>query len=128
MMNNYALNNPYLKNSVVTAPSEQLLIMLYDGAIKFVKLSIEATRNKDYDSAHKHNMRVQDIVTELMVTLNFDYPISKNLYALYDYFNFQLTEANVKKDIAPLEEVLSHLTELRQVWTEAAKKVKANVK
>ncbi|HEY8342274.1 MAG TPA: flagellar export chaperone FliS [Calditerricola sp.] len=113
----------YRQQVVQTATPAQLLIMLYEGAIRFTKQAIAATKEKRIQEAHEANLRVQDIVREWMVTLDPSYPISKNLMALYDYFLHLLIQANVKKDAAPLEELLGYLEELRDAWAQAAKQV-----
>lgn len=125
-MNQFAVRNPYMKNSVETASPAKLLLMLYDGAIKYTKLAIQAIEKKNIQDAHQYNIRVQDIFDELMVTLDFSYPISKQLYSLYEYMNYRLAEGNLRKDTAPLKEVLEFLTEYRAVWAEAALKEKTN--
>lgn len=113
----------YRQQVVQTATPAQLLLMLYDGAIRFTKQAIAATKEKRIQEAHEANLRVQDIVREWMVTLDPSYPIAKNLMALYDYFLHLLIQANVKKDAAPLEELLGYLEELRDAWAQAAKQV-----
>jgi flagellar protein FliS len=87
----------YLHNTVQQASPAQLLIMLYDGAIRFCKLANKDLLSSNYESANTHLIKSQDIVRELMCTLNMDYPISKELFDLYEYFVFLLIEANVKK-------------------------------
>ncbi|HEY8341839.1 MAG TPA: flagellar export chaperone FliS [Calditerricola sp.] len=113
----------YRQQVVQTATPAQLLLMLYDGAIRFTKQAIAATKEKRIQEAHEANLRVQDIVREWMVTLDPSYPIAQNLMALYDYFLHLLIQANVKKDPAPLEELLGYLEELRDAWAQAAKQV-----
>lgn len=122
-MNMYAqAYDQYKKTSVETLSPGKLLIMLYDGAIKNVKLAREAIREKDYNTSHTLLVKAQDIVTELMVTLNMEYDISKQLYSIYDYIYRRLVEANVGKDAAILDEVEGFLTELRDTWQEVVKK------
>jgi flagellar protein FliS len=65
------------------------------------------------------------VLLELMITLDQNIPISEHLTKLYDYFIDQLIEANVKKDAAPVDQVLTFLIELRDTWAEAAKKARA---
>lgn len=113
--------NPYKQTSVQTATPQQLLIMLYDGAIRFCKKAIQGLKDKQYDVANEAFIRAQAIVNELTVTLDRSFPISDELAALYEYFNRRLIEANVKKDEAPAEEILSYLTELKETWAQAAK-------
>jgi flagellar protein FliS len=113
--------NKYLEASVQTATPAQLLIMLYDGAIRFCKMGIEATKKGNYQDANKFLCKAQDIVQEFMITLDRKAEVSNGLMQLYEYFNFRLIEANTKKDIVPAEEVLAHLQELKEIWIQAAK-------
>ena len=110
----------YKQQMVQTASPEKLLLMLYDGAIKFLKQAIEAIENQDLAVAHEKILKVQDIITELMITVDTSVEVGKNLYLLYDYFLQRLIAANVKKENAYLEEVKSYLEELREVWQQAA--------
>ena len=117
------MNNPYAQyqnQNIATAPPEKLLIMLYDGAIKFLRQSLTALDSKKYDDFSYFISRTQDIISELMVTLNMDYEISKNLYQLYDYYMYRLIHGSVKKERDAIEEVLKSLEELREVWVQAA--------
>ncbi|MGO4692885.1 flagellar export chaperone FliS [Paenibacillus sp. FSL A5-0031] len=113
--------NKYLQNTVQTATPGQLLIMLYDGAIRFCRQGIEAIREQRYSDANTSLLRVQDIVSEFVITIDRSNPISENLLHLYEYFNMRLIEANMKKDVEPVEEVLSHLIDLKETWIQAAK-------
>jgi flagellar protein FliS len=117
--------NKYLENMVQTASPAQLLIMLYDGAIRFCKLGIEAIRRKDYSEANRCLCRVQDIINEFVVTLDRSSPVADGLLKLYDYMLRRLIQANVKKEIEPVEEVAGFLTELKETWVQAAKMVSA---
>jgi flagellar protein FliS len=111
----------YLHNTVQQASPAQLLIMLYDGAIRFCKLSNKELIEKNYELANTHLIKAQSIVRELMCTLNMDYPISKELYNLYEYFVHLLLEANIKKISEPVNEVITYLIELRETWIKASK-------
>jgi flagellar protein FliS len=110
----------YRENSLKTATPAQLLIMLFEGAIRFCKISIEAIHKQDHETAHRNLIKVQDIINEFIITLDKNAPMAGGLLQLYDYFIFRLTEANVKKETAPIEEVLGHLVELKQTWIQAA--------
>ncbi|MBX6395056.1 MAG: flagellar export chaperone FliS [Alicyclobacillaceae bacterium] len=110
----------YRATAVQTAGPDRLLLMLYDGLIQFLQGAREALIAKRWEDAHRHLVRSQDIVRELMVTLNRDYDISKSLMALYDYYHRRLVEANVKKQVEPVDEVLGHVRELREAWAQAA--------
>ncbi|WP_238403221.1 flagellar export chaperone FliS [Paenibacillus mesophilus] len=122
---NPSQQSKYLENTIMTAPKEQLLLLLYNVAIKACKGAKEAIVQKNYGQAHEHLLKAQEILLELMVTLDQNIPISEHLTKLYDYFIDQLIEANVKKDPAPVDLVLNFLVELRDTWAEAAKRARA---
>jgi len=107
----------------MTAPPEQLTLMLYNGAIRFINESIAAIHEKQVERSHNANIRTQNIIRELMATLDMQYDIAKQLMALYDYMEYRLQNANMKKDAEQLEEVKGLVTELRDTWAEAMKKV-----
>lgn len=120
--------NPYAqyqKNAINSADPAQLTLMLYNGAVKFTKQAISEMQASNIEKSNHYNLRAQDIITELMLTLNHDYEISKNLHSLYDYIKHRLIEANIKKDSEILHEALGLLEELRNTWAEALKKAKA---
>lgn len=119
-----AINNPYQQyqqQSVMTASPGELVVMLYNGCIRFIKQAMECIESKDLEGAHKAIIRAQDIILEFMTTLDMKYEISHNLLALYDYLHRRLVEANTKKDVVILEEVLTFVTELRDTWAEVVK-------
>lgn len=124
------INNPYQKyqnQSVQTATPERLLLMLFEGAIRFCKEAMIGVDQNNFQLANEKNIRVQNIINELIVTLDREKggEVAVNLLAIYNYMNQRLIEANLKKDKAILEEVLSHLTELHQAFNEAAQVVRA---
>jgi flagellar protein FliS len=116
----------YRKTSVETVAPEKLLLMLYDGAIKKIDNAKRAIDNKDVNMAHQEIIKVEDIIVELMSTLNMDYEISHSLFALYEYLYSQLVQANFKKDKAILTEVQGFLSELRDTWNDAIKNLKSS--
>jgi len=120
---NYAyanVQNIYKQNQVTTAPKKKLLIMLYDGAIKFLKLAVKAIEEKDNQEANTNIIKAQDIIMEFMTTLDFEAggEIAQGLYKLYDYMYRRLIDANIKKDVAAIEEVIKYLEELRDTWAQ----------
>ena len=117
--------NTYKQNSVNMASREQLLIMLVDGAVKYTKIARIAIEKKDIARAHKELIRVQDIFTELMVTLDRSAgDFTNNLYNIYDFIKGQLVQANIKKDVSIIDEVLPLIEEVRDMWHEVNKKSK----
>ena len=112
--------NQYRKTTVETMTPTKLLLMLYDGALNSLRSAAKAVDEKDMNIAHSQLIKVQDIVAELMSTLNMEYEISNQLYALYDYMFQRLVEANTAKDKAIIEEVYQFLSELRDTFAQAA--------
>lgn len=123
----YASNpyNAYKQNSVNMASKEQLLLMLVDGAVKYTKIARLAIEKKDIQRAHKELVRVQDIFTELIVTLDRNSGnFANDLLNLYDFIKSKLVEANLKKDVKIIDEVLPLIEEIRDMWHAVAKKAK----
>ncbi len=89
--------NKYLATAVQTATPAQLLIMLYDGAIRFCRLGIQGIKQRKFDDVNYNLCKAQEILRELAMTANPNMEISENLVKLYDYFVFRLIEANTKK-------------------------------
>ena len=114
----------YRNQQIMMASSEQLTLMLYDGAIRFLRASITAIEAKDMEKAHEMNMRTQEIVREFRGTLNMDIELSANWDQLYEFMEYRLVEGNMKKDKAMLQEVLDLLKEMRDTWAEAMKLAK----
>ncbi|MEB3198109.1 MAG: flagellar export chaperone FliS [Candidatus Sericytochromatia bacterium] len=119
------LSNPYTQyqeSNLETASQGKLLLMLYDGAIRFLLTSQFALEQQRWNDAHTANLRAQDIVTELMLCLNMETgEIANNLYRLYDYMNWRLVQSNIRRDVAGVREIISLLRELREAWVEVVK-------
>ncbi|MGE6577512.1 flagellar export chaperone FliS [Paenibacillus xylanexedens] len=111
----------YRQSSVQTSTPAQLVIMLYDGAIRFVKVGLEGLNNQDIEKANLNLGKAQTIISELMSTLDQSYDVSKNLFALYEYTNYLLIEANIRKSPEKAEEAIGYLTDLRETWIQASK-------
>jgi flagellar protein FliS len=113
--------NRYQQNQVATASREQILIMLYDGAIRFTRQAVFAIGNGDTSGKVTGIQKAMAIVTEFRNTLDHQVggDIAANLDALYDYMIRNLLQANMKNEVKPLEEVVGLLTDLRETWMEA---------
>jgi flagellar protein FliS len=121
--------NQYKQTQITTANQGKLIVMLYDGAIKFLNIALDNLNPKTYDIVNTNIIKAQDIVTELLLSLNMDEggEISQNLFNLYMYFKRQLLDANIKKDGEILEQVIKLLKELRDAWDQiSANEAKAD--
>lgn len=119
-----AIGNPYANyanTKIQTATPAQLTLMLYDGAIKFCNLAIEAVEIGNIEKAHLNIRKVEKIIEEFRATLNFKYPVAQDFENVYEYIARRLVEANIKKDKEILEEVNDHLRVLRDTWKEVMK-------
>jgi len=110
----------YKQTRVKTASQGQLIVMLYDEGLRQIKTAenqLIAGQPK-LDLAHNAIVKAQDIITELMVSLDFEKGghIAQNLFHLYMYFNQKLVDANLSKDISGLKEVHRLMSELRDAW------------
>ena len=120
-MNSYM--HKYQQNQIQTASKEQILIMLYDGAIRFVG---QARRTENHVDRPEPISRAMAIIVELSNTLDREIggEMAENLDALYHFMLHNLTQANLKKDVEPLEIVEKLLRDLRETWAEAIELVK----
>jgi flagellar secretion chaperone FliS len=109
----------YQSNQVTTATPADLTLMLYNGAIKFIKQTKNAIEEKNVAKAHEASLKVQNILYELMSTLNNDYDISKEFIKLYEYMLQRTIEANIHKDLTILNEVEDLFVQFRDTWKEA---------
>ena len=117
--------NSYKQNAVFMASKEQLLLMLVDGAVKYTKIARAAILDKNTQKAHRELVRVQDIFTELMVTLDQNAgQWAKDMYKVYDFVRYELSRANIRKDIQVIDSVLPVIEQIKDTWHEADKKSK----
>lgn len=116
-----SMRNPYAayeSNAVTTAAPGELTLMLYNGCLKFIKQAKRAIGEKDFEAKNLNIQKTQNIILELMVTLNMDIPVSKQMMQMYEYMNHRLIEANIKNDAALLDEVEEFIIEFRDTWKE----------
>ncbi|MDR1252075.1 MAG: flagellar export chaperone FliS [Treponema sp.] len=116
----------YRETRIKTAGQGQLIIMLYDEAIKQLDrglelLALNSSEKKDpsrIEQTGKAIMKTEEILTELMVSLDFDQggDISRNLFSLYTWFNRELLEANIKQDTERIRAVRNMIDDLRSAW------------
>ena len=132
MLNTSTASNPYSayrQTSVATATPEKLLLMLYDGAIRFLRQARLAMEQQDLESTNKWLGKLQDIFVELNTSLDLDQgEIALNLRKLYEFYQNEVIMANVEKNVDRLQPVEEFLKLFREMWAEAAKKSSQELK
>jgi flagellar protein FliS len=112
----------YRQNQVETAAPAQLVVLMYDGALKAVKKATVAMEKKDHVTANRELLRAQDIVLTLREGLDHAAgEVADNLDRLYDYLYSRLIQANLRKDPSALGEVTDVLAQLRPAWLQCAR-------
>ncbi|HOI89505.1 MAG TPA: flagellar export chaperone FliS [Candidatus Rifleibacterium sp.] len=124
MSNPYTQNTAYRKTQIETASPETLILMLYDGALRFMGQAEIAFEEKNIEQISNLLLRVQAIFAELMTALDKEKggEIAVNLERLYVFFLEKLGEANVKKDVKPMLEIKPLVQNLRNTWEQAMQK------
>lgn len=114
------LAQQYLRTQVESARPTQLVVMLYDGAIRFLTIAKEKMQAHEIEPKHIHILKAQKILSELLGSLDAENggEVAANLRRLYAYMLNRTMEANVYDRTEPLDEVISMLRELRASWAE----------
>ncbi len=112
----------YRRQQILTASPEMLTLMLYNGAIRFINEGIKFIGEEQKEKSNASLLRAQDVMIELMSSLNMEYEIANELYPLYDYIYRALIVGNLANNIEKLEEAKELILELRDTWNEAMKK------
>ena len=112
----------YRQSQVETASPAQLVVMLYDGAIRFLTIAREKMVSGEIELRHANLIKAQNIVAELLSSLNHREggEIADNLQRVYTYMHGQLVEANVNDKPEPIDDVLALLRDLRESWVAIA--------
>ena len=114
----------YKSVAVTTATPGQLVLMLFDGALRFLTAAersfAEEHPLRRNESIHNNIVRAQNIILELQHSLDMrvEGGFPQRMFALYDFMNFQLNQANIKKDVAPIQVVSELLGEIRDAWAQ----------
>jgi len=108
----------YQDTAIRTQSRGRLIVMLYDGAIKFLKLAIQELQAENYAAKGQYINRAQDVINELNAVLDMEAggEISQNLRKLYIFMGRHLSQANAKRDPQMIQEVVNLLEELNQSW------------
>lgn len=116
----------YREQSILTASPGDLVLMLYDGCLRQLRIARYALTPADngqpeMETASQALLKAQDIIGELMQGLDFHYDVAKHLFRVYEYINFQLIQANIRKDGKLIENLEDIMTELRVTWEQVLK-------
>ena len=120
----YAMNNAFQKyrqQGVLTANPVELVVMLYDGCIKQIKMGCIFIEDKELEQANNSLQKAQRIVMELINSLDLRYPIGNELLSLYEFMLNEISVGNSTKDVKALQEVAALLQELRESWVTLSK-------
>jgi flagellar protein FliS len=120
-LNPYASPQAYRESAVLTASPEQLVVMLYDGAGRFLRQAEAALSEGAVEHAHDRLKRGEAIIDELLATLDMDQgSIAERLQAIYIYCKRCLMEARRERDVTKVRLVVRLMAELREAWAEVA--------
>jgi flagellar protein FliS len=113
----------YRETQIKTASQGKLVVILYDGLLRFLDLALENLPIKKFDVVNTNIIRAQDILSELSMALNMNAgEISKKLLSIYSFLNMKLIEGNVQKAQEPIQFVRKMVYELRESWNKIANK------
>lgn len=125
-----AMANPYEKyrqQGVMMANPVELVVMLYDGCIKQLKLARIAINEKKYDSSNISLQKAEMIILELVNSLDLHFAIAKELMNIYDFVLRQIIEINVSKSESAIGGLIEILSSLREAWEQVQKANKSAV-
>ena len=111
----------YTQSAVLSASPEQLVVMLYDGAIRFLNQAQLAMQQEKKEIARERLLRAEDIINELNNSLDVESggEIADSLRSLYLWMKRQIMQSLIQQDPEPLSECLQQLLELREAWSSA---------
>ena len=122
-MTNNKASQQYAQTKIQTASGGDLVVMLYQGCIKFLRLAKKSMEEDNIHNTNEYLIRSQDIIMELLTTLDGEKggEVAQNLAALYEYMYRELIQANMKKDPERIDQVEGMMLELLEAWKEAVK-------
>jgi len=127
VMINSRPQDAYRRQDVLTAGPVDLIVMLYDGLKKNIVLGKRGILKNDVPGAHKHLMKAQLIVTELINSLDMNYQISDELLELYEFALKGLADANLHKNAEPLDPIIEMVDSIREAWKEISNQSRGQI-
>ena len=125
MANSY---QQYVKHDVMMANPMELVVMLYTGCIKKLRLGQMAIEKKDYEAANLNLQKAKDIVMELVMGLDLQYSIARDLLSIYDFVQSQISRINATKDAAMINSIIEIMSDLRESWIQIQKENKVTAR
>lgn len=121
----YDAQNAYRQVQTDTASKEQSVVLLFEGAVRFLHQARQAMQDKHYEEQSHHIGRVQRILNELTCSLDptHDEALTTSLRCCYTGMYNRLSEANIKDDVAALDEVTNLMSNFAQAWRQALESV-----
>lgn len=111
----------YRQQGIMTASPVDLVVMLYDECIKQLRLADTALGKKNYSDANTSLKRSQDILVELINSLDFKFEIAKNLMNIYEFMIREIVDINIRKDASGIKPIVELLESLREAWAQIRK-------
>ena len=121
MANSY---QQYMRHDVMMATPMELVVMLYSGCIKRLRLGQMAISKQDHEAANKNLQKAQDIIMELIMGLDLQYDIARDLMAIYEFVHRQIIRINASKDASMIDSIVDIMSELRDTWVQVQKENK----
>jgi flagellar protein FliS len=124
------MKNPqeaYLRQRILTASPIELIVMLYDGLRKEIKLAERSIGKVKPEDAHKHLIKAQSIVTELLNSLDTSIELSEELFDIYEFLLMHLELANRQKDATELNDLVEIVDNLKDAWMQVAESQKGQM-
>lgn len=117
------IGQSYLETKILTASPEQLVVIMYEEAIKALQIARREIESNNFDTANQQLYKAQLIIGELMGSLDFEYKeMAESLLNLYRAVYDEIVQANIKKDINKINDLIRLLSSFLETWREAAKK------
>lgn len=119
-MNTANAYQKYKEQDIEMASPVTLIVMLYNGCIKQLKLAKMALEKNDYEQTNVRLQKAQDIITELLNNLDFNYSVSNELMSIYDFMLREMVQINVTKQTEKIDPLVTMLTSLMEAWKQVA--------
>lgn len=117
-MSYYSGYEKYKSQKILTAGPGELILMMYDGTIKQLKLAEMYIREGDFEQSNNSLIKAQNIVNELIRSLNFEYSLANQLLKIYEFILNELVIINIRKQEERIKPILELLEELRNTWAQ----------